>query len=522
MAEQAGERESNGDESEGEWAGRIDHTLWEAMGELAAISQFTVGQSGVMLRLEAVKSEIDQQQFQPLRPYQEVASIKHHCRPWQQMLMFFIRTQRPHDWSSPAYQFNRRQTTASGKLIEVAGEPLQFESEEAGDSTMSSIEGNSSDNEDDDNHDRLPDDRPQMKSIHQACLTFCIESLNQTIHNKEYDMAMVCATADLGVHAQHGFRAPESYPPILSLIVKIARFTIIQQAEEVARPGEPDGRYSLGGGPMHFEHGSDSGYESEEQSPTRSHRAQHRPARVQHATSFQWVRDMVWGFMARGTAGPMQWLLDLRTYGLKIHYNTTAIGHVDWRDKYALGYKDIRFTMGQFCGIVHQLIHDTRQAILEDIVFVSKAEEVPAIPWHQLYDDPSNRSMGWSWIRDQRTQLPTDGQEWLYARIQSREDLQDRFVSHDSEGGYHHERVRDFMRQVARFRALMLVLMHITGGQPARGPEILSCRHHNTAAGRHHNVVIEDGQVVFVTKYHKSVQISGDVKIIHRYLPRGW
>ena len=154
------------------------------------------------------------------------------------------------------------------------------------------------------------------------------------------------------------------------------------------------------------------------------------------------------------------------------------------------------------------------------MLFVSKADELPAIPWGGLHDDPSIRGLGWSWMQDQRSRLPTDGQEWLYERIQAREDLQDRFVSSTSEGGYHGERVRDWMRQLARFRGLLLVLMHITGGQPARGTEILSCRHRNTAAGSHRNVFIEDGQVVFVTKYHKGVQMTGDVKIIHRYLPR--
>ncbi|KAK4889787.1 hypothetical protein LTR49_028772, partial [Elasticomyces elasticus] len=224
--------------------------------------------------------------------------------------------------------------------------------------------------------------------------------------------------------------------------------------------------------------------------------------------------------MARGTAGPIQWLLDLRTYGLKIHYNTTAIGHVNWKDKHTLEYKNIAFTMDQFRGMVHQVVADSRRALFEDILFVSDADQLPAIPWGTLHDDPSNRGLGWSWMQDQRSRLPTDGREWLYDRIQGREDLQDRFVSSSSEGGYHRERVRDWMRQVARFRGLLLVLMHITGGQPARGTEILSCRHRNTAVGSHRNMFIEDGQVVFVTKYHKGVEITGDVKIIHRYLPR--
>ncbi|KAK5748126.1 hypothetical protein LTS12_021818 [Elasticomyces elasticus] len=49
---------------------------------------------------------------------------------------------------------------------------------------------------------------------------------------------------------------------------------------------------------------------------------------------------------------------------------------------------------------------------------------------------------------------------------------------------------------------------------------MLSCRHRNTAAGSHRNVFIEDAQVVFVNKYHKGVEITSDVKIIHRYLAR--
>lgn len=62
--------------------------------------------------------------------------------------------------------------------------------------------------------------------------------------------------------------------------------------------------------------------------------------------------------------------------------------------------------------------------------------------------------------------------------------------------------------------------MHITGGQPARGPEILSVRHSDTFQGGHRNLFIEDGMVVFVTHYYKGEQYHGDVKIIHRYLPR--
>jgi superfamily II DNA/RNA helicase len=98
--------------------------------------------------------------------------------------------------------------------------------------------------------------------------------------------------------------------------------------------------------------------------------------------------------------------------------------------------------------------------------------------------------------------------------------LRTRFVRVGSRSGVQRERVRDWLRQVEAFRAQLLVLMHMTGGQPARGPEILSVQHQNTPGGEHRNLFIEDGLVVFVTRYSKQYMLTGDVKVIHRYLPR--
>ena len=60
----------------------------------------------------------------------------------------------------------------------------------------------------------------------------------------------------------------------------------------------------------------------------------------------------------------------------------------------------------------------------------------------------------------------------------------------------------------------------MSGGQPGRGPEILSCRHINTARGEQRNIFVEQGLMVYVTRYHKGYVRKGDVKVIHRYFPR--
>jgi hypothetical protein len=59
------------------------------------------------------------------------------------------------------------------------------------------------------------------------------------------------------------------------------------------------------------------------------------------------------------------------------------------------------------------------------------------------------------------------------------------------------------------------VLIHITGGQLARGLEIISVQHSNTVKGGHRNIFIKDRIVVFATQYYKGYNVSSDIKIIY-------
>ncbi|KAK3046025.1 hypothetical protein LTR09_012462 [Extremus antarcticus] len=277
--------------------------------------------------------------------------------------------------------------------------------------------------------------------IQRACLEFCIELLNQRIHNNEYDMALICGTAVLGVRPfGGGYRGPESYPPVLSAIIKIAHFMVVQRAEQISRPIDNDESLSPCSSPCDFE---DSGYESNGESYNGTRPRHPNERRGHHRSSFEWVRKMMDGFIVRGSASPIQWMLDLRTYGLKIHYSTTVVGHVNWKDKYTLEYKAIRFSMDQFREMVHQLVESTRRALFEDVLFAQGREELPRVPWDVLFDDPTNGEVGWNFINDQRSRLPIDGRGWLSERIQSQSRLRDPFVRKDAAGGIDWERMRD-------------------------------------------------------------------------------
>jgi hypothetical protein len=103
----------------------------------------------------------------------------------------------------------------------------------------------------------------------------------------------------------------------------------------------------------------------------------------------------------RGSHGPMQWMIDLRTYGLKKNYNTTSRGHLEWMGDELL-YKELHFIMAQFRSMVHGLANEIRRLSTEKLLF-SKATPVPAVPWESMRDHPTNERPGWNFLLDQRT-----------------------------------------------------------------------------------------------------------------------
>jgi hypothetical protein len=116
-------------------------------------------------------------------------------------------------------------------------------------------------------------------------------------------------------------------------------------------------------------------------------------------------------FMVRGSYSPMQWMLDLRTYGLKIHYNTTSRGHVEWTGGDKLLYKGLQFNIAQFRSMVHGLESESRQLLIEELLFGNQvAEPVPSVPWESMRDNPTDKRPRWNFLKDHRTRMPVEGE----------------------------------------------------------------------------------------------------------------
>lgn len=532
-------------------------TLWWTVDQVVRKSQRTVQHCGVAIRMEAARTQQTELPYRPLLGYMDEDSIMKRVYPWQQVLTFFARTQMPHSWASPPYDFTPRQRQrwcALWQAVQV-----------------------------DDVEEAIDDEQRLwlMTRRERACLEFCVELLNQRQRSHEYESALVCAMAVLG-RSEDGWRTCDSYPPILSSVIKIARFFVVQKAlwldraapqiialwqkrrtdipwaltsaddaledldqvyisvsascssspsprqqqlmQQVHRSLPPTNDYnSVGCGWDPDRSRAASLLEpSSEGFTSPVHPLRSTPARSPLASSLRMsghrtfqenVERMVQSFMVRGTHGPMQTLLDWRTYGLKVHYNSTTPGYVAWIGADEVLYKDIQFTMGGFRGFVHGLTGATKD-ILHRLLYT---ENPPAIPWQKLYDDAVQDTPGWSFLRDSRTPWPVEGRRWLIDRVRDDPHLQREFIRTDH---FHPAKVQTYLQRVARFKEKLAVLIHVVAGQPARIPELLSLQHVNTDQNRRRNVYIEDGMVALVSAYHKGFYANNDTKIIHRYLPQ--
>lgn len=204
-------------------------------------------------------------------------------------------------------------------------------------------------------------------------------------------------------------------------------------------------------------------------------------------------------FLVHGTRSPFAWITRLRTYGKKIQNTTTSLGYIYWsEDQQQLSYKGLEMTIESFRRFVQIEIEKAQQSL--EILFLLYEEEsresvIPPIPLSQLRDDPSESRLGWNFLQDaHNAEALPNGQRWLLDRVLKTEWLQTEFLNIQQPSDkikWKIPAVQAYLRNRDRFLELLLLLCHLTGGQPARGTEILSLRHRNTLHRRHRSIFIE-------------------------------
>lgn len=319
-------------------------------------------------------------------------------------------------------------------------------------------------------------------SLDRKCLDLCVSLLDQRLTGNIFDSALIGFLAVLGIdESKDSFFEATQYTPKLSAFIKIAQLLVLHKSVVLVEEGlAPD--------------------------------------------PLQALDDMRLRFMTLNNPTPFSWALQLRAFGKRIRDNTTSLGHVRWsEDAHVLSYCHIEMPIDGFRDFVREQVYKAQQ-LLEQLLLVGVDEErkdvVPRVALSQLVDNPAIISPGWNFLQDPRNKKALDGGSvWLIKRVLADKRLREQFCTFeiDERVTWNVSKLNAYKQTVGRFLEVLLLLVHVTGGQPARGTEITNLMHTNTTY--HRNIFIEEGLVAIVTSYHKGYTCTGSTKIIHRYLP---
>jgi superfamily II DNA or RNA helicase len=448
----------------------VTKKVWDTVGEVAKISQRTVADCSNAVKYAATGIRNKDKNDRPLEAYFENDEIAGRARTWQHIVVCLMRNR---SRKVVEYQATADQERRLDELLREA------------------ISGESDEDESEDEDEDEDEDKDKMTKLQMACLNFCLELLNQETRNHEFESPLLAALAVLGV-SESGWKDASEYTPILSETLKCVRFMIVRKAFETAKGWDGTRR---GTRVIDLDGGLDSGLDGREDGVISE------------------VTRMVDGFSKHGTSSPLENMVVLRAHGFSIHFDRTAEGRVNWKDRNTLLYENMEFTMGQFRSTAHGLVAEALGLLTDGLLY----GELPAVPWQSMCDNPVNQTPGWSFLKDRRTRWPVDGRTWMLDRVEESQDLRKKFYI---KGEMSRVKVRRYVRTADDLLEKLLVLLHMTGGQPARGSELRSIRYKNTVAGEERNLFIDEGMLVYVTRYHKGWVMQGKPKVIHRYVPR--
>ena len=430
----------------------------------------------------------------PFYARQKASTLRKYTAVWAKVLRYIWRSSSRPEQDKPSYRLTREQEEELEGMKAMA---KRWE-EERGSQSISRQE-------------RSQQKEHQLEQMEELCLRFWIAMFDHELKAGEFENGIISALAVLGLNSEkEGWSTAMNYTPVLSAVVTITRGLVVYRAWLTHQ---------------------DAVQEAVERG------IEEREARERAPSIFEEVKEMVQRFMTLtvfdGMPSPMDRILHMRTYGMKIRFSTKGEGRVVWKGE-EICIDKISFSMEELRGVVHGLNESVRKRLMEDLLCIEGGREggerarLPRLDLGELYDNPAELTEGWSFLNDSRSQWEVDGKKWMFKRLSREAELEEKFIQGGLDGverwdqiQWKQKGVEDYFRRVSRFKEELLALVHLTAGAPARGTEVLSIQHTNGDDSRaQRGIFVENGLVAFVTTYHKGYSSSQKVKVIHRYVPQ--
>ena len=218
-------------------------------------------------------------------------------------------------------------------------------------------------------------------------------------------------------------------------------------------------------------------------------------------------------YLADGSYSPMSTMISLLAYGKYVAFNTSNAGSTQWSaDKKILYFHGRPIIIQRFLKMTGLVMDEAEKMLWDELMWTGKEDRF-IVPLDKIVDDVTFTKRGISFASRPSNGF-NDGIKWMLNQMGKHENGRKLRKNKNWDVRY----IRRYLRKIDVFLELLLLLVHTTAGQPARGTEITSVRHRNGFL-QDRNIFVIDGRVVFITRYHKSQSQFDAPKIIPRFLP---
>lgn len=211
-------------------------------------------------------------------------------------------------------------------------------------------------------------------------------------------------------------------------------------------------------------------------------------------------------WLVNTTEGPLAELLSLRLWAMKVSKTSIALPNTIWSiDNKTITYNGTVVSLMQLRSFIQLQFISISKLLDEELFLLFKPV---SIDLDTIRDNFNLKSYGDSFLSASNNRLESY-QSWLFKQVLNEEVINQNlpgsgFISNISNNRivWNIQRVKRYENSIQKFLEHLFVLIHLTGGQPARGPEILRARWSNTSEVR--NFFLHEGLFFWATSYHKS------------------
>jgi len=216
-------------------------------------------------------------------------------------------------------------------------------------------------------------------------------------------------------------------------------------------------------------------------------------------------------WLVEGEPSPFNYIHKLLNYGYVLGKDYKTRSRIRWSvDGKRLYFDGRGLEIKKWKKFVHELLGMAEEMMSKHLLFQEDGQ-IPETDLNAIIDNPDKSDAGYYFVLEEGDAFKK-GRQRMIERLRGSEKWSDMIDDLGDKFAWIQAEVDNYLRWDEKFRELLCILIILTCGQTGRGTEMTSSSYMNTMDGDR-SVLIEDGQMMFLTEYHKSLAMMDEVKV---------